>query len=290
MVLSSCILIYMYLARTIDNRDNRLYRYFNNNSMGTTPITEYDTGVTYKHDIGTFLQHSFVLQQNRAVLSNTDSRPLLAGHMEKIFQNKTCRALYKFPFPDSVQQIKCADLFKSPPNETELSRAMEYKREINKIGFDGYKNLTQNCTQYVLDRGYILEPVNEEEANFPLAFSILIYRDVEQVERLLRAIYRPQNYYCIHVDKKVTQVYEPMSLIAGCLPHVFMSDVRYQVSWGTVSILQPEIQCMKQLLAHRWRYFINLTGMEFPLKTNWELVQILKAVNGGNLIAADFYG
>ena len=33
-----------------------------------------------------------------------------------------------------------------------------------------------------------------------------------------------------------------------------------------------------------WKYHINLAGQEFPLKTNLELVRILKAFNGSNLI------
>ena len=32
------------------------------------------------------------------------------------------------------------------------------------------------------------------------------------------------------------------------------------------------------------RYFINLTGQEYPLKTNGELVEILKTLNGSNII------
>ena len=31
-----------------------------------------------------------------------------------------------------------------------------------------------------------------------------------------------------------------------------------------------------------WRYYINLAGSAFPLKTNAELVQILKLYNGTN--------
>jgi hypothetical protein len=35
-----------------------------------------------------------------------------------------------------------------------------------------------------------------------------------------------------------------------------------------------------------WKYFINLTGQEFPLKTNYELVKILQAYNGANDVEA----
>ena len=36
----------------------------------------------------------------------------------------------------------------------------------------------------------------------------------------------------------------------------------------------------------KWKYFINLTGQEFPLKTNLELVRILSSYNGANDIEA----
>ena len=49
------------------------------------------------------------------------------------------------------------------------------------------------------------------------------------------------------------------------------------------SVLEPELVCMRELLRFtKWRYFINLTGQEFPLKTNLELVRIMKALNGSN--------
>jgi hypothetical protein len=32
----------------------------------------------------------------------------------------------------------------------------------------------------------------------------------------------------------------------------------------------------------KWKYFINLTGQEFPLKTNQEIVKILKSYKGAN--------
>ena len=65
-----------------------------------------------------------------------------------------------------------------------------------------------------------MEPLSQEAANFPLAFSILMYKDVFQVERLLRAIYMPQNYYCIHVKQSdQLQTASPMSLwLPGSTP------------------------------------------------------------------------
>ena len=41
---------------------------------------------------------------------------------------------------------------------------------------------------------------------------------------------------------------------------------------------------MKDMLkvGANWRYYINLTGSAFPLKTNAELVEIFKLYNGTN--------
>ena len=42
---------------------------------------------------------------------------------------------------------------------------------------------------------------------------------------------------------------------------------------------------MRDLWAYtNWKYFINLTGQEFPLKTNLELVKILQAMQWANVV------
>jgi len=54
------------------------------------------------------------------------------------------------------------------------------------------------------------------------------------------------------------------------------------------SVLLPELNCMRDLMRYyrrRFRYFINLTGQEFPLRTNLELIRIARIFNGSNDIA-----
>nr|KAG5703704.1 hypothetical protein BaRGS_022993 [Batillaria attramentaria] len=106
-----------------------------------------------------------------------------------------------------------------------------------------------------------------------------------KVERLLRAVYRPHNVYCVHADQKSDEAFlSSLRLIVGCLPNVFVLERAIDVEWGQFSVLEPELECMRRLWSHAamWRYFINLTGQEFPLKTNKELVTILKALKGAN--------
>jgi len=185
----------------------------------------------------------------------------------------------------NVTGADCTALFSG--NAVELIKAIKFESTYKKQDVEPEKFIKQasNCTQFVADRRYVTWPVNREEAEFPIAFSILMYKDVEQFERLLRAVYRPQNLYCIHVDNKsLDDVHAAVAAIARCFDNVFVLQPSIEVHWGTFSVLEPELACMKRLLrrSKKWRYFINLTGQEFPLKTNWQIVRILKAFNGSN--------
>ena len=55
-----------------------------------------------------------------------------------------------------------------------------------------------------------------------------------------------------------------------------------------LSVLLPAINCMRDLVKYhrgKWKYYINLTGQEFPLRSNLEFVRIAKIFNGSSDIA-----
>ena len=186
---------------------------------------------------------------------------------------------------DSVNNISCTKLFNG--DEKEIAKA-----NGRHDSFSSQTNFSSiNCKVFVAQRQYILRGTPEESA-YPLAYSIVMYKDLDQVEMLLRAIYRPHNFYCIHVDRKAkAPIRKGMTAIAKCFPNVFLASVSEDVRWGYFSVVQAEINCMEDLIkAGKWTYFINLTGQEFPLKTNWELVRILKALNGSNVISGNIKG
>ena len=121
-----------------------------------------------------------------------------------------------------------------------------------------------------------------------------------QVWRLLRSIYRPHNYYCIHFDKKSPEFYQKwlMKKIATCIPPEEAKNVFFipsiSVYHSYMSVLDADLACMKALWelppkdpaskSPPWKYLINLTGQEFPLKNNLELTRILRVLNNANLI------
>ncbi|XP_074644311.1 LOW QUALITY PROTEIN: putative beta-1,3-galactosyl-O-glycosyl-glycoprotein beta-1,6-N-acetylglucosaminyltransferase 7 [Tubulanus polymorphus] len=132
--------------------------------------------------------------------------------------------------------------------------------------------------------GYFTSPTSLEEANFPLAYGILVHKDFEQFERVFRAVYMPQNYYCIHVDKKSpVAFYKAIVKLTDCFENAYVVGTREDVRWGEFSLLTAELTCARSLLKYRnWKYYINLTGFEFPLVSNRQLVRVFKAYNGSN--------
>jgi hypothetical protein len=139
--------------------------------------------------------------------------------------------------------------------------------------------------------------VTDFELEFPIAYSILTYNNVEQLERLLRSIYRPHNVYCIHVDSKSEiRIHSAIRSITKCFANVFIATKLEHIVYAGYARLQADINCMRDLTApnfthpnllgkkftNNWKYLLNLASTEFPLRTNYELAKILHMFNGAN--------
>lgn len=148
-------------------------------------------------------------------------------------------------------------------------------------------NLTINCPLFIKSRGYDEVCLTEEEKDFPLAYSLVVHKSAVMVERLIRAVYSPNNIYCIHYDQKSSaQFIAAMEGLAKCLPNVFIASKRETVYYATITRLKADLNCLSDLLASqvKWKYVINLCGQDFPLRSNIELVSELKKLNGTNML------
>ncbi|CAD7973952.1 unnamed protein product [Amoebophrya sp. A120] len=172
----------------------------------------------------------------------------------------------------------------------------------------------QQCFDWVKNRGYYLDsPFSEEEKQFPLAYILLVHKHIGQVERLLRAIWHRQNYYCVHVDIKADEEFRnQVRALVHCLNlaanyydpgrsttnfdakndlqelHQMEHQKRntflasdpvgvYYVSWTRV---EADMRCLQDLRKFDYKYVLNLCGQDYPLKTNLQKVRDLKALNG----------
>ncbi|XP_063115938.1 N-acetyllactosaminide beta-1,6-N-acetylglucosaminyl-transferase isoform X3 [Cavia porcellus] len=142
------------------------------------------------------------------------------------------------------------------------------------------------CFEYRVQSHYITQTLSEEEAAFPLAFTMTIHKDFGTFERLFRAVYMPQNVYCVHVDRKARATFRlQVEQLLSCFPNAFLASRMEPVVYGGISRLQADLNCLRDLVASEvpWKYVINTCGQDFPLKTNKEIVQHLKGFKGKNI-------
>uniref|UniRef100_A0A8C5Q973 Glucosaminyl (N-acetyl) transferase 2 (I blood group) n=1 Tax=Leptobrachium leishanense TaxID=445787 RepID=A0A8C5Q973_9ANUR len=143
-----------------------------------------------------------------------------------------------------------------------------------------------NCEEYMTQNHYITSPLSEEEADFPLAYIMVVHKDFPMFERLFRAVYMPQNIYCIHVDAKASSRFlNAVEKLSGCFPNVLLASKTEPVVYAGISRLLADINCIKDLVRSEipWKYVINTCGQDFPLKTNKEIIHHLKKFYGKNI-------
>ncbi|GCB62010.1 beta-1,3-galactosyl-O-glycosyl-glycoprotein beta-1,6-N-acetylglucosaminyltransferase-like [Scyliorhinus torazame] len=153
-----------------------------------------------------------------------------------------------------------------------------------------YIDFSKHCSNFTKVQRYITFPLSKEEEEFPIAYSVVIHHRIDMFEKLLRTIYAPQNVYCIHVDKKSPEIFlNAARSIASCFDNVFIASQLENVTYASWSRVQADVNCMKDLLQRNltWKYLINLCGMDFPLKTNLEMVEKLKALKGANSLETE---
>lgn len=119
-----------------------------------------------------------------------------------------------------------------------------------------------------------------------IAYLILVHRFPEQFKRMFRAIHVPGNHYLIHVDKRSGPVMKA-DIAAFLEPYhnTAMLESRKAV-WGGYSLVDAELRGMAQLLkmGADWKYFINLSGQDFPLKSQGYIADFLTQNAGKQFI------
>ncbi|XP_007906166.1 beta-1,3-galactosyl-O-glycosyl-glycoprotein beta-1,6-N-acetylglucosaminyltransferase [Callorhinchus milii] len=192
--------------------------------------------------------------------------------------------------PDPIYNVNCTAMIKRDFNGTLQGQFLQSSNQ-SKISSDSYYvSSLQQCQTFIRTRKYITFSLSREEEEFPIAYSMVIHQRSDHFERLLRAIYAPQNIYCVHIDNKSSHDFKAaVRSVAACFPNVFVARKQENVVYASWARVQADLNCMEELLArHRsWKYFINLCGMDFPIKTNLEIVQQLKLLRGQNSLETE---
>ncbi|XP_072520925.1 beta-1,3-galactosyl-O-glycosyl-glycoprotein beta-1,6-N-acetylglucosaminyltransferase 4 [Salminus brasiliensis] len=182
--------------------------------------------------------------------------------------------------------IDCKAIYQQDP--VEIGKSLEIRRrDIVDLDDKSIASFTEDCPRYIKVRGYSEISVNEEEQNFPLAYSLVVHKNMPMVERIIRAIYAPHNIYCIHYDQKSSKSFiAAVNNLAKCFPNIFVASKLESVQYAHITRLRADLNCLSDLMSSevKWKYAINLCGQDFPLRSNYELVEELKKLNGTNML------
>jgi hypothetical protein len=109
-----------------------------------------------------------------------------------------------------------------------------------------------------------------------LAYFILVHHRPAQLQRLMRAIWRPQHFYVIHVDRRAPAECLRVAREFSREPNVALLP-RSRCHWGGWSLVRAELRAMRRLMAMgEWSYYVNLSGQDFPLRTQEEIAAELQ--------------
>ncbi|HLE26380.1 MAG TPA: beta-1,6-N-acetylglucosaminyltransferase [Thermodesulfobacteriota bacterium] len=119
-----------------------------------------------------------------------------------------------------------------------------------------------------------------------IAYLILVHRYPRQFKRLFRAIFHPANYYLVHVDKRSgvglqTEIQDFLSSFANASLLKSRNTL-----WGGYSLVDAELRGIEELLkiGSEWEFFINLSGQDFPLKSQTHIQDFLGRNIGNDFI------
>ena len=154
-----------------------------------------------------------------------------------------------------------------------------------------FKEMLWNCKklgEYLTNNLYN----TELEINFPVAYIFVVYDNPQQILRLLKLLYRPQNVYCIHHDKK-SVFHSFFSRLSMCLHNIITATKLIDVMWSDSTVMEAQVGCMSDLVNYRekqdknsqWKYVINLCGKELPLHSTKGIVKKLISMNGTSSIS-----
>ena len=174
---------------------------------------------------------------------------------------------------DWVFAPNCDALLRGDTEEVHYTKRMLYREVRDKVTDTEYYEMTKSCADFRATEGYSPVPLSHEEANFPIAYIIQSYKNVEQLNRLLKTIYAPQNPYCICVNHKATPDFDrSVKLISNCFNNIFhASTLKFSRSQKHDPTELDDItcarKCMKVLLGADWKYVIKIHSQDYPLVT-----------------------
>ena len=119
-----------------------------------------------------------------------------------------------------------------------------------------------------------------------IAYFIMVHHKPEAFKAMFQKIYTRDQFYLVHIDRKAKfEVIEEIQLYLIQFPNVYIPE-SINIITGGFSMVQAELDAMEFLLnvSPEWDYFINLSGEDYPLKSQNIIRNFLTVNNGRNYL------
>jgi hypothetical protein len=119
-----------------------------------------------------------------------------------------------------------------------------------------------------------------------IAYFIMVHHKPEVFKAMFQKIYTRDQFYLIHIDRKAKEeITDEIQMYLVRFPNVYILESINIVSGG-FSMIQAELDAMEFLLnvSQEWDYFVNLSGEDYPLKSQNIIRQFLTVNNGRNYL------
>ncbi|KAI6177789.1 hypothetical protein M3Y97_00945900 [Aphelenchoides bicaudatus] len=199
----------------------------------------------------------------------------------KTFSTKFFKQHLHFKRPDITSHIPCHKFYN--PEYDPVYLASKFQVTYNEA--KDLQDLPMDCSSILARNNFHMNPMSKEEEEFPIAIARNVFKDYLFQEVVLSTTYAPQNYYCYSIDGNANSLFRKrMNSLTKCFPNVHVTDFKAKMDSFGHNTNAHHIECLKWLATKdkNWKYVSLLQNHDVPLKTNQELVQILKWMNGTN--------
>uniref|UniRef100_A0A7E4W0X2 Uncharacterized protein n=1 Tax=Panagrellus redivivus TaxID=6233 RepID=A0A7E4W0X2_PANRE len=177
---------------------------------------------------------------------------------------------------EAAEHLNCEMFFEKQDNSTHQEIKVEV--DLDKLEFD------MNCSAIMKQNFFSRTPLSPAEASFPLAFTKVVYMDYLFLEADLASIYAPQNSYCFSIDLSADWKFKSrIHALSECFPNIMYATSEFDVDSAGHNMHASQLPCLEALRSFGpWKYVALLQNHDAALKTNAEMVQIYRWLDGAN--------